>query len=564
MKQLIAISIGPVQEFIQAGRRTRDLWFGSRLLSELSWSVAQAVQQQGGALIFPVISENVENVANVIVAELPAESDPSQIAHQAQMAAQECWLRHVDTAFQIAREVIRQDIWNDQKDDVIEFYAVWVRCSGNYVRDRARLMRLLAGRKNCRDFRPAKGRAGVPKSSLDGLRESVLHDPEREPWPRGIHARLRIRPGEQLDVVGVVKRLAGGRRPYPSISRIAADPWIRGQRQNLGPLLEACRGLPENAVHRLETTYFPQYSVFPYEGTLVYQHRYHEFLQEVRGELTEDDLQPLRQALSGLPEPQPYLAVLVADGDQMGKLISQLNSPEQHRQFSQTLSKFAQSVQEIVEQHYGVLVYSGGDDVLAFVPIDMCLKCARQLHDEFGARLQPYGPASLSVGIAIGHFLEDLEDLLTAAREAERDAKNPDRDGLAIHLHKRSGAPITFRARWQTQPDQTLQQLAELFLEGAISHRLPYDLSPLVDLYASWPDNTNLTAALRQDVLRIIRAKQPRAGQANQMQLLALVQTLQTAEDLRRLTTQLLISRQLAIGLKQASGATSPAKTAVV
>ena len=35
-------------------------------------------------------------------------------------------------------------------------------------------MRLLAGRKNCRDFLPAKGDAGVPKSSLDGQRESVL------------------------------------------------------------------------------------------------------------------------------------------------------------------------------------------------------------------------------------------------------------------------------------------------------------------------------------------------------------------------------------------------------
>jgi hypothetical protein len=53
MSHLIAISVGPVQEFIAAARRTRDLWFGSYLLSEISKAVAQSVQDHGGRLIFP-------------------------------------------------------------------------------------------------------------------------------------------------------------------------------------------------------------------------------------------------------------------------------------------------------------------------------------------------------------------------------------------------------------------------------------------------------------------------------------------------------------------------------
>lgn len=36
MNYLISIAIGPVQEFIASARRSRDLWFGSWLLSELS------------------------------------------------------------------------------------------------------------------------------------------------------------------------------------------------------------------------------------------------------------------------------------------------------------------------------------------------------------------------------------------------------------------------------------------------------------------------------------------------------------------------------------------------
>lgn len=40
MKYLLSISIGPVQDFIATARRSRDLWFGSWLLSELSNSKA--------------------------------------------------------------------------------------------------------------------------------------------------------------------------------------------------------------------------------------------------------------------------------------------------------------------------------------------------------------------------------------------------------------------------------------------------------------------------------------------------------------------------------------------
>ena len=69
MSHLLAISVGPVQEFIAAARRTRDLWFGSYLLSEISRAVAKAVENQGGKLIFPA-SSDAENVANVILAEL--------------------------------------------------------------------------------------------------------------------------------------------------------------------------------------------------------------------------------------------------------------------------------------------------------------------------------------------------------------------------------------------------------------------------------------------------------------------------------------------------------------
>ena len=52
MKHLLAISIGPVQDFIAASRRTNDLYAGSTMLAELAKAVAHLLAQHG-ALIFP-------------------------------------------------------------------------------------------------------------------------------------------------------------------------------------------------------------------------------------------------------------------------------------------------------------------------------------------------------------------------------------------------------------------------------------------------------------------------------------------------------------------------------
>ena len=295
---------------------------------------------------------------------------------------------------------------------------------------------LLTGRKNCRDFLPAKGKPGVPKSSLDGLRESVLKDPAKEPWPSKFRARLRVRKGEQLDVVGLVKRVAEGTKRYPSVSRVAADPWLRDVKAVSEMLIAACQELNSRqgfqVIRELDTDAHSHYAFFSYEGTAVFRNRHHELIEEA--DLGPDDLRPLADAVARLGEPNPYLAVIVADGDKMGETLSKLHDPAMHREFSATLATFAAEASDIVHADHGVLVYSGGDDVLAFVPVDRCLDCARALHDRFGNLLEKWGEIAgtkitLSVGVAIGHFLENLEDLREYGQAAEKHAKTPDANG---------------------------------------------------------------------------------------------------------------------------------------
>jgi CRISPR-associated protein Cmr2 len=49
MNFLLQISIGPVQRFISAARKTRDLLAGSELLVEITTAAAKAVEEAGGA-----------------------------------------------------------------------------------------------------------------------------------------------------------------------------------------------------------------------------------------------------------------------------------------------------------------------------------------------------------------------------------------------------------------------------------------------------------------------------------------------------------------------------------
>jgi CRISPR-associated protein Cmr2 len=529
------------------------------------------VQDNGGTLIFPAPGNDADLdrdsrliVANVIVAELSG-SDPAAVAREAKEAARSRWQSFADQVFDGYRSVIQLDIWNDQVDDVIEFYSAWRPWSPHmYQTDRAALMRLLGARKRCRDFPPAQGRAGVPKSSLDGLRESVLRPPRD--WPERSRRRLRLQMGEQLDVVGIVKRTwmpMGGTPRYPSIARVAADPWLQGiPESQLGVLVKACRNLGRDAISEIDTSDgrgHPQYAAFPFEGTAVFRSRHRDICEEA--ELSDSDLKPLAQALGELTreygESSPYLGVLVADGDRMGLALSALQSPDEHRTFSQALASFGADARRIIDAHNGVLVYAGGDDVLAFVPVDRCLGCARALHDGFGDALKSWSTKtrtelSLSVGLAIAHFMEPLEDLLGYGRAAENHAKRPrpedggqgDRNGLAIHVVKRGGDPLAIRANWSAAPDEHLKRLAELIAAEAVSGRIAYDMHKIADVYDSWPE-ASVKNAIQRDALSVMQAKEPR-GASRMQDIEDLIRTRVTeADTLRGLANDLLVAKAI-------------------
>ena len=521
-KYLLTISIGPVQGFIAAARKTRDLWFGSYILSEISKAVARCITEKGNELIFPGIKSEKEiqensdvSVANILLAVV--SGDPNATAQIAKEAARDYWKKIADTVMSKKAEIIKQEIWNAQIDDVVEFYAAWVPLTNNYVHSRERVMRLLAGRKNCREFKPSlvQNGFGIPKSSLDGARESVLNKDKAV-------RDFQIKSNEHLDAVGLVKRFGakGEQTTFPSVLKFALDP-----------LQRSCNFFEDNDWKTLcESDNFAEWKKDNQEfGKYVDEH--------------------------GL-----YYAVLHADGDKMGAAIASRNAPQEHREFSQQLAGFAAAVPGIVEKNHGSCVYSGGDDVLAFLPVDTCLDCARELHDSFATNTNG---GSLSVGIVIVHVHEMLETVLEFAREAERiakrandpqkpnDALRGDRDGLAIQFHARGNDCVTVREQWgdnENAIDKRLKTFADDFSQKMIPMKYPYDLRQFFDFYQNAREVDFETVC--KDLIRMSKKKEVNSEMLEKLKVF--INAMHSAEDIRRFSEEMLIAQVIGEAIESA------------
>ncbi|MBL8695139.1 MAG: type III-B CRISPR-associated protein Cas10/Cmr2 [Planctomycetes bacterium] len=538
---LLLVTLGPVQDFIAQARRTRDLWYGSHLLSELGRAAARALVDGGAKLVFPALQAGdpqlvaclkplrddttpPQNIANKLLAEVPEGTDPRQLAKAARKAVADYWREQVAAPVKakcsglLAPNI--DEVWREQIDSLLEFSASWLPLD-EYAQTRRQLEQAIAGRKVLRDFDPwTQGRGKVPKSSLDGARESVLRRSKTDRHADGplrdaaLVSMYRISDGEQLDAVGLVKRAGGEPEQFVPVINVALSSWLSragdvGSRE-LDALKRACHDL---GVSRVARTDLPCVSPFAFDGSVLLPSRWRSVFEEQRlqGDSEAWGRQHVRPLFRKLDEPYPYVACLVADGDRMGRAIDNLGSAHAHRAFSSSLAAFADAARNVVEQqHRGALVYAGGDDVLAFVSLPQALVCADALRMAFERTMATACgslPAdkrpTLSIGLGIGHVMESMADLLALGRQAEREAKR-DRNALAVLVDKRSGGTRRWRAQWNTNPVRALNEVAAL-LQDRIPSRKVYEIASILTRLPK-PDDTSGNGWARVLALEVKRS----------------------------------------------------------
>lgn len=213
-----------------------------------------------------------------------------------------------------------------------------------------------------------------------------------------------------------------------------------------------------------------------------------------------------------------YFSILLMDGDKMGQLVNgetlastwdsvmhpeivkrlkasnfddkyrknwevlfnkkRLVTPAIHAAISESLGDFAlYGVARIVKKYEGRLIYAGGDDVCAVLPVETSLKAAREIREYYistykhiqkdqdpepiseqfktasgklSINLGKGENISISAAILICHHKESLSQMIVATQCLLKDKAKSEagRNACAIELRKRSGGSRYFIRKW--------------------------------------------------------------------------------------------------------------------
>lgn len=584
-KYLINIAVGPVQEFIASARKLKDLWYGSHLLSELSKSVAASLYAQGCELIFPATDDKALlqpnsqlNVANKILAISPDGIDPSDLTAQAKNTFTGHWVKICREA-ELKAPRLNQELFNKQIDDFGEFFAAWVPYEEKeYKKYRSLVEAKLGGRKSLREFKaPAWNGAGLAKSSLDGIREAVLTGVQEKD-----KRSFQLKKGEHLDVLGVVKRFGPwnntDRPHFDNMAQVAARPYLSGLRKaaienaNIAALIPGMEvvknlypGLPEGS----PLADPPLWEGWPkgLSSDLLHPAVLDEeknLIEPGREKVWATLEKTLKRLWAATDQPSPYACLLLGDGDNMGKTLDAIATADGHRTFSAALESFASGVHDIAERYNGRIVYSGGDDVMAYAPLNNALFCVEEFNNLFLATMEKAGkklkitPPTFSLGMVIVHQRTPLADALALARQAEHTAKDiGGKNCLAVIQDKRSGSPLSIHGPWQG--DCGLPAKLKRYQEAIIAERLPSTLGYQLRLIAdqcgptlAWQNDTDPANPACAEALRIIGRKRDKSTKQLCSDDAAFI--IQGETDLRHVSDKLVIALQLARAKKLADG----------
>lgn len=181
-------------------------------------------------------------------------------------------------------------------------------------------------------------------------------------------------------------------------------------------------------------------------------------------------------------------------------------TPSIHASISESLGDFAiYGVAKIVKKYDGRLIYAGGDDVCAILPIDNVLNCAEEISRYYTSSFKlidlegdmiisdvsgKFKPSkgklslnlgrgegiSISAGILICHHKESLKHMIRECHELLDKAKNlGGRNAVAVQLKKRSGGDRFFISKWRDKKLESFKNLIDKMGED-VSKSLAYRL----------------------------------------------------------------------------------------
>lgn len=556
----LLVAIGPVQEFIAEARKTCDLWTGSQLLSSISLELIDIVGRSN--IVFPALpaSGGAESVPNQFFAivdwdlldDLTQELEKKRKAFLVKVA--EPLKKRLKTINTLDREFPDWDmLWDSQLQD--HFSLFWVvrkvtrgELKKAYAETYLGLQHQLDERKATRTFRQWCG-SSAEKCYQCGHREVIgpaARSANLHFWQvvgRNAPARGSLKEKEKLCAVCLVKRLhtiRTGKKGFDSTSDLAAVPYKKilsghSSATEVENFLAVANQF-QKELGRKEFT-----SIDAVSATLLYPERLQrqavakeysadierkintmvdednetecdarDFVEELVKESLVELEKKLKTLYSAYGRPSKYLVIMMLDADKMGEYMSgkklvlpQSLTPVWQREQSEKLGKLStDTYPNIINNWGGMLVYSGGDDLLALGPLNGSLATISALYNSFCSEFE----ATLSGSLIITHHQDSLRLAIEQARRSQELAKEGhDRDALVVSLRLSSGTRLTCGSKWQvptTTGDLPVVELYDHFTRWLAQRDNGLAPSFLYDVEKDFPVFYNRLGRMQQDMFR--------------------------------------------------------------
>ncbi|MEI7811088.1 MAG: type III-B CRISPR-associated protein Cas10/Cmr2 [Ignavibacteria bacterium] len=565
-QSLLLFTIGPVQSFIAASRKTQDLFTGSMILSEIAGEAIKSVINDNGDIIFPYVSGKGDLDDRMLLASIPNRFLAKVPTEKATWIAQRAEKRLIDkeSSTGFIHEMVNMSkgnidngedfknhpLWNLEWQNQTNAYweVYWTILDmpddniteneyGKYYID---LENYSGCRKTIRNFNPLI-QSGIKCGTF--LNYSAVF-----PLNHGKYKNSRdftknylakkypgkYKPGESLSSLAIVKRemaerytkesfpstvnLANGKFNESVIDKASADEQYHILVSNY---LEEYKKLNE----KLKTTKSSNYPIllekakndkvlveflktdnqFLFEEFTMPQALEKEYDVKIASDELSGFVSARRELLkAGNEKPSKYYAVFYFDGDKMGEWLSGSTknnagklfrvTPDIHRNISRALREFSiNTVPDAVEKRKtGKLVFAGGDDVIAFTTVQALWDIIAEVRLRFGRAMGEvtgnFAPATGSCGIAVAHYGQALQDVLTEARSAEKYAKDKlGRDAFAISIIKHSGERTITGAKFSEEAGYIAliktftKAIEEESLSGSFIYQVESEIIPMLD-----------------------------------------------------------------------------------
>jgi len=429
MKYLFLLTITPVQDFISQSRKLKDLYGGSHILSEMSRVGIEYAEDNGATVIFPQKGDGHNSYPNRFLVEISFENEEELNSFASNVNSE--ILNYFKTLNKSQSSIVEKHI-----EDFFQICWSASKYNGDYKEAFDEVEKRLAGAKNSRFFTQL-GEVGR-KCSICGERNiAVYKKPMRfyiEEQRNNLIEAVKsdnLQHGEGLCGVCYVKRKST----------------VKG--------FDSTAGI---SIMNIDESIRERFNYLHNDSQLFYEENLNKSFFE-KNDISyplnkcQKEFQSFQKAIKGKHKQTSYYAVIMFDGDDMGKWLSgqKLNDQSRlktfHKDISSNLANFATKAKEILKEPKGMTVYAGGEDFLGFVNINNLFEVLKELNSEFNKLIsEPLKETytitdsfTFSAGVVIAHYKTPLGTVLSEARKSEKKAKNYGKDAVCLTVMKRSG-----------------------------------------------------------------------------------------------------------------------------